>query len=115
MSLLQVLCFTLLTVLPFPDILESERDIVTENCQEIKCSTIITDSRDGQSNGSIQVSFIDSRSLFKISIISADGKKDIDDSKSSMDSLKKGKYLVVVTGKKAESNFCPRYFELAIK
>jgi hypothetical protein len=116
MNLIQVLFISFVSFFPGADKRVPEQPIaIGKDCREIRCSAAVVDSSDGLGNGAIQITFTDNRSFFRIAILSADGKKDVDDSKSTIDFLKKGKYLVVVTGKDAEPNFCPRYFELAIK
>ena len=84
-------------------------------CKKIVAETIVTHTQNGSSNGKIVLEIKDSRKEdFSISLFGPRAQNKIKIDKTEIDRLSKGKYLIVVVGKREDDNYCPRSIEVIV-
>jgi hypothetical protein len=83
-------------------------------CREIQVSWIKTDTTGGQNNGNITLEFIGERSDYAVYLLTPGGKTKLKSTESVIRNLSKGKHAVVITGERAGSDFCQKFFEVVI-
>lgn len=83
-----------------------------KDCTEIQVRSEITNTTNGQDNGSFTLHFENGSDEFEIYLVKDKDKKKLKEGKA--EGLAKGKYDVVVTGKTSDTKFCPKYIEVKI-
>lgn len=84
-------------------------------CKTIEASATVTDTQGGAKNGKIVLEIKNlAQSQFQISLFEPQGKRRINLEQKEFDNLPKGKYLIVIVGKKEEDNYCPKSIDVTI-
>lgn len=88
---------------------------ISNDCVEINVEATVTNTTDGEANGSIKLTFKDDYKLYKIHVLRSAGKDKLNINTDLIGNLTKGKYSVVITSKDSDSRICPKFFELVVK
>jgi hypothetical protein len=83
-------------------------------CQEIQVTWTKSDTTEGQSNGSIILTFAGKRSDYAVYLLTPGGKTKLKSTELAIRNLKKGKHVVVITGEREGLDFCQKFFEVVI-
>ena len=89
----------------------------TSSCDEIKVSVETVATSEGKSDGKIKLKFSEDASSYRIHLFEATSGSSykLNVNKTEIESLRKGTYLLVITGKTENSRFCPKNIEVNVK
>lgn len=85
------------------------------DCSEIEVETSVTHTTDEKANGSIKLVFKNDYKLYNIHLLKSSDKDRLNVNSDVITNLEKGKYSIVITSKKSDSQLCPKFLELIVK
>lgn len=85
-------------------------------CRDINAEAKVTNSNEsGADKPSITIDFKNvNKEPFKVSLFGPDRKNELNVEKSTFENLARGKYLIVIVGKREEDNYCPKSINVTI-
>lgn len=95
-------------------VLVATYSVAFTQCKPIVAEAKVTHSTSGLNNGVIQLDIKSNKSDLSISFFGPKGLVKIKLDKTEIDGLAKGKYLVVLSGKRESDNYCPKSLEIII-
>jgi hypothetical protein len=87
----------------------------SSDCKEIKAKAVVTDSTPGNDDGKIELQLDKAPARFSVHLFQVGKDPRTNINTLTIESLSKGKYLVVVADKNPKSDFCPKAIEVNVK
>lgn len=84
-------------------------------CSEIEVEISVTHTIDEKANGSIKLVFKNDYKLYNIHLLKSSEKDRLYLNSDIIKNLERGKYSIVITSKKSDSQLCPKFLELIVK